>query len=176
MSERQRLFFALWPSDELREALVPLQQLKQECGGRAVPTDNVHITLNFLGNVDADTRDCLEQAASEITIPPFQLLLDRYGYWRRPRVMWLGCSDMPEPLLHLVDALNRAVEGCGLQPERRPYHAHMTLLRKAKQAPNEPAPELDWPVSEFVLVESVSIPGGVEYRVLRRWPLKDGDR
>ncbi len=171
MSDKQRLFFALWPSDALRESLTPLLKLKQECGGRAHPPTNLHITLNFLGMVDADTRDCLELAAGEIVSPPFVLTLDRFGYWPRPRVMWLGCSETPEPLAGLVSELNRVVEQCGLQPERRPYHPHLTLLRKAKQAPLVAAPELEWQVDDFVLVESASTPGGVEYRVLRRWPL-----
>lgn len=172
MSDRQRLFFALWPGDALRESLTPLLKLKRECGGRALQPANLHITLNFIGMVDADSRDCLEQAAGEIVSPPFELTLDRFGYWPRPRVMWLGCSEMPDPILQLVSELNRVVELCGLEPERRPYHPHLTLLRKAKQAPLAPAPELHWQVDDFVLVESASTPSGVEYRVLRSWPLR----
>ncbi len=175
MSDTQRLFFALWPDAELREAFVPLSKLKHECGGRAHPPGNLHITLHFLGGVDAETRDCLEQAAGEVVVPPFELTLDRFGYWPRPRVVWLGSNETPEPLSELVSELSRVVEQCGLQPERRPYHPHLTLLRKAKQAPAERAPELQWQVNEFVLAESASTPGGVEYRVLRRWPLQEDD-
>lgn len=171
MSERQRLFFALWPDDAMREALTPLLKLKQECGGRDHPPANLHITLNFLGAVDAETRDCLELAAANIVTPPFDLTLDRFGYWPRPRVMWLGSSEIPQPLADLVMALNRVVEQCGLQPERRPYHPHLTLLRKARQAPLGSPPELHWQAHDFVLAESVSTPAGVAYRVLRRWPL-----
>jgi 2'-5' RNA ligase len=178
MSERQRLFFALWPDEPLREAITPLLQLKRECGGRAHPPANIHITLNFLGGVEAATRDCLEQAAAGITLSPFELTLDRFGYWPRPRVMWLGCNDTPPPLGELVEALNRVVEQCGLQPEQRPYHPHLTLLRKAHQAPTVSPPELHWQINDFVLAQSLSTPAGVEYRVLRRWPLKPvtGDR
>lgn len=172
MSDKQRLFFALWPSEALRELLTPLLKLKRECGGRPPSPANLHITLNFLGMVDADTRDCLEQAAGEIQVPPFELALDRFGYWPRPRVMWLGCSETPPSLLGLVERLNRVVKQCGLQPEKRPFHTHLTLLRKAKQPPTVSAPDLSWQVNDFVLVESVTAPGGVEYRVLRRWPLR----
>ena len=171
MSSRQRLFFALWPDDELREALVPLRSLKHECGGRAHPPGNFHITLSFLGMVDGDTRECLELAAGEIVGTPFELVLDRFGYWPRPRVVWLGCSDTPEPLDDLVRQLNTVVAQCGLQPEKRPYQPHLTLLRKAKRAPLETAPIFNWSANSFVLAESVSTPGGVEYRVLRSWPL-----
>lgn len=172
MSERQRLFFALWPDEALREALTPLLRLKRECGGRAHPPSNLHITLNFLGMVDAAIRDCLERAADEIAVPPFELTLDRFGYWPRPKVMWLGCSKVPGPLQALVEGLNGAMRGCGLQPEGRPYHPHLTLLRKAQRAPTAEPPSLTWQADDFVLAESVSTPGGVEYRVLRRWPLR----
>ncbi len=171
MNERQRLFFALWPSGKMRESLIPLLKLKHECGGRPHPPGNLHITLNFLGMVDADTRDCLEQAAGDIIIPPFELTLNRFGYWPRPRVMWLGCNETPPAMIDLINGLNRVMEQCGLQPDSRPYHPHLTLLRKARRAPEQSAPELSWQAREFVLVESASTPGGVEYRVLRSWPL-----
>lgn len=171
MSERQRLFFALWPGGELREALAPLLTLHKECGGKPHPLANLHITLNFLGMVDSDTRDCMERAADEIVVPPFELTLNRFGYWPRPRVMWLGCNEVPEPLALLVQRLSDAMRGCGLTPEQRPYRPHLTLLRKAKRVPQGEPPEFHWQAKEFVLAESASTPGGVEYRVLRRWPL-----
>jgi 2'-5' RNA ligase len=172
MNEQQRLFFALWPDEALRETLTPLLRLRRECGGRAHPPANLHLTLNFLGGVATQTRDCLEQAADALVLPPFALTLDRFGYWPRPRVVWLGCSETPPPLVALVAALNGVAEGCGLEPERRPYHPHLTLLRKAHQAPVGAAPELPWQVNDFVLAQSLSTPEGVEYRVVRRWPLK----
>lgn len=171
MDDRQRLFFALWPDEALRRELTPLLKLYKECGGRAYSPGNLHITLSFLGSVDSSTRDCLVQAAGEITAPPFQLNLDRFGYWPRPRVVWLGCSEIPPTLTDLVERINRLVEQCGLQPERRPYQPHLTLLRKAQRGPAATAPNLAWEVDAFALVESVSTQQGVEYRVLRRWPL-----
>ena len=137
MSERQRLFFALWPDDALRQTITPLLKLHQQCGGRAHPPAHLHMTLNFLGGVEADTCDCLEQAAADIAIPRFELRLDRFGYWPRPRVMWLGCSETPAPLTELVSVLSEMVECCGLEQEHRPYQPHMTLLRKAQKAPAE---------------------------------------
>lgn len=176
MSERQRLFFALWPDEALCAALAPLLTLQRECGGRAYPPANLHLTLHFLGSVVAQTRDCLEQAADAIVLPPFAMTLDRFGYWPRPRVVWLGCGETPPPLTALVDAVNGVAEGCGLEPERRPYQPHLTLLRKARQMPLAEAPTLRWPVDAFVLAESLSTPAGVEYRVLRRWRLRGGEQ
>ncbi len=172
-AQRQRLFFALWPEDALRQRLrQETRAARESLGGRAVKADNWHVTLAFVGSVTAEVRDCLTSAAAALELPGFDLRLNRYGFWARPRVFWLGSDEVPEPLQALVDGLNHAFESCGLEPERRPYRVHMTLCRKVRHGSREPAPDILWPVHDFALVESVSTPDGVDYRVLQRWPLQ----
>ncbi|MGH8734638.1 MAG: hypothetical protein ACREVB_13210, partial [Burkholderiales bacterium] len=56
--------------------------------------------------------------------------------------------------------------------ERRPFAAHVTLIRKAHAAKSLPAlPALDWPVREFVLMRSTLSSAGSAYEVLGRFPL-----
>ena len=171
--ERQRLFFALWPDEALRSKLADYQPLLKGCGGRLVVLENLHITLAFLGSVDSTTRACLEDAADVIATPTFTLQMDELGFWRRPQVVWLSARETPPPLLALVAALKQAMIGCGLEPESRPFQAHLTLMRKAWRAPLElNPPAMDWPVADFALVASDIRSEGVRYEVLRRWPLK----
>ena len=170
----QRLFFALWPEPSLQSRLYKLGgQFHAGSGGKRVRADNLHITLAFLGSVDAQTRSCLEAKAGAILCPAFNLALDRAGFWPRPRVLWLGAEESPQPLQELVRGINRCIAECGLEPEKRPFHAHLTLLRKAKRGTQWDSPEpIQWPVDEFVLVESSTLPEGAEYRVIARWPLE----
>lgn len=169
--ETQRLFFALWPDDGLRSELKRLARQAGR-GGRPVSPDNFHITLAFLGCVTAPTRACLEHAADAIRLPPFTVSLDRIGYWARPRVVWLGAAETPEPLRFLVSQLNRGVEQCGLRPDSRPFQPHLTLLRKASRGPTRTeVPSLQWTVEQFALAESTTLASGAVYHVLRRWPL-----
>lgn len=157
----------------MRRQLADYKPLLQGCGGRPVLPGNLHITLAFLGSVDADTRRCMEQAADNITLPPFTLQLNELGFWRRPQVVWLGTDSTPPPLLALASALKQAMIGCGLEPESRPFQAHLTLMRKVRRAPEgEPPAGITWPVSDFALVVSDTLPEGVRYAVLRRWALK----
>ena len=45
-------------------------------------------------------------------------------------------------------------------------------MRKAMRGPTRPdIPPLAWRADSFVLVESLTLPEGVQYRVVRRWPL-----
>ena len=170
--ERQRLFFALWPDEGVRRQLAGYFALLEGCGGRLVAVENLHITLAFLGSVDGGTRQCLEQAADKIVTPPFTLQLDQLGFWRRPQVVWLGAEDTPAPLHALAAAMKRAMVSCDLEPDERPFQAHMTLMRKARRPPIRTSVDtLSWHIEDFALVLSDTRSGGVHYEVLRRWPL-----
>ena len=168
-----RYFFALWPPGELREELArKLREHSKRAGGRRVPPGNYHITLVYLGPVGEEPLACLRGAAGKLHGSPFVLSLDHGGWWRRPQVGWIGTAEVPEALKALQAALNGAVRACGLKGDERPYVPHLTVLRKLRRPFHlrlEPA--LEWPVRDFVLVESADVGGGVEYRVLERWPL-----
>jgi len=168
----QRLFFALWPDDRVRAGLDALVGGLPEHRGRLVHPQDRHITLVFLGDVSVDRRACVEEAARRVSAGPCELRIDQVGYWPRPRILWCGASQVPEPLLQLVSALQRELEACGFRPETRPYAPHVTLARKARKVPNYLLSEsISWPVRELVLVAS-SIDGPPpRYQVLRRWPL-----
>jgi len=171
--ETQRLFFALWPDAGLQhqfasvaQALLPTQSV------RRVRPENLHCTLVFLGAVNAEQRLCLEQAANEVHVPRFTLVLDRSGYFRKPQVAWLGSSRLPVELLELVAGLTHAAEVCGFPPEQRPYAVHLTVARKVARDPGRlPFLPVSWTVQRFALVESVSTPDGMGYRPLCFWEL-----
>jgi 2'-5' RNA ligase len=170
----QRLFFALWPEDALRQQLASrTQSLVQDVRGRPVAVENLHITLAFLGSVDAHQRACVERMADAVISPAFEFTLDHFGHWSRSRVLWFGAEETPEPLVLLVDTLTAGARECGLSLDSRPYRAHLTLMRKVSRAPEMmPVEPLSWPVSRFVLMRSVFQPHGVSYEVLREWPLR----
>ena len=57
------MFFAIRPEPELRERLFALGDDRLRAGGRRVVAENLHLTLVFLGSLDAALRQCLEQGA-----------------------------------------------------------------------------------------------------------------
>ena len=170
----QRLFFALWPDDAVRAQLRAAQDAMPRRGGRPVHVEDIHVTLAFLGQVDAQHRACMEAAAAGVRGAPFELVIDRQGYWPRPRVAWCAPAELPAALRGLVQCLNRALRPCGFEPERRPYSPHVTLFRDARAVPEGPLERpVRWPCRDFVLVATSPVPGGPRYRVLARWPLAD---
>lgn len=169
---RRRLFLALRPNEALRAQLDRrLRKMLPRGIGRRIPVDDLHITLVFIGQVSGDIRACIRRAAGEVQGRRFELVLDRIGHWRRPRILWLGPAHTPAELFALVGALRERVAECGIPPEDRPYQTHMTLARKVQRPPNLVVEPLVWPVDSFSLMESASASEGVRYRELAVWPL-----
>ena len=168
-----RLFIAVWPTPEVQRALGEIARGAQhECGGRAVPHSNIHLTLVFLGNLPRERIATLEAIAPKVQGHRFTLKVDRLEYWRHNRILWAGTRDIPEALQALVTRLQDALAGADFKFDRRPYVPHITLLRNVRQAPSEDrSPEVSWPVESFALMESAPRERGREYRDLRSWPL-----
>lgn len=171
--ETARLFFAVWPAPEVQRALGEVaRRARHECGGRAVPPSNIHLTLVFLGNLPRDRLAVLEAIAPKVQGHRFTLKVDRLEYWRHNRILWAGTRDTPEALQALVTRLQDALAGADFKFDRRPYVPHITLLRNARGAPvDNHLPAVEWPVEDFALVESAPRERGRVYQVLRSWPL-----
>lgn len=176
---RLRLFFALWPADPVRDALAAAAApLLEACRGRRVAKRNYHLTLAFLGGVPARRLDALRAAAATVHAAPFDMTLDRHGFWPGPRVAWLGCRQPPAAAAALALALWAALEPLGFRPDPRPFRPHLTVLRGCRACDwAGPVAPVAWPVEDFVLVKSgsdTSFPGP-HYEVLERWPLELGN-
>ena len=76
----RRLFFALWPDATARESLVRLQHELGDCG-RPVPTENLHLTLRFLGDTGEERAAAVTAAAAGVVFDPFDWQLNRLGFW-----------------------------------------------------------------------------------------------
>lgn len=171
--ETQRLFFALWPPIELSLELHQLAGSALRGGaGRRVFPENIHLTLAFLGSVDASFRACTEKAAMTIRATSFTLMLEQMGNWSKSGILWVGPHQTPPPLLQLVQELNAGLAVCGYEAEQRPYAAHLTLARKARlHADIHFMESRAWEVNRFHLVRSLTHADGARYEILRSWPL-----
>jgi 2'-5' RNA ligase len=166
-----RLFFALWPDAAATSALASMgQTLAARTGGKAVPDGKIHLTLVFLGNVDAAGLEHARRAAGAVREPAFEMVLDQAGSFRGARVAWAGCAAVPPALARLQASLARELRGRGFVLEDRPFAAHVTLARKIARplAPEAVAP-VKWRARELSLVRSE--PGTGRYRPEGAWDL-----
>jgi len=178
--ERIRAFFALEIPAEARRVVAGLaRELRSEPHGdnvRWVREENLHVTLRFLGDVDAGLVPALVTGAREETraLAPFTLALGGFS-WLGSRVAVLDVAPA-EPLEALAAALERAAVAAGLPPERRPFRSHLTLGRVRRR----PLPAVTsavtavaepFRVEEMVLFQSRLQRAGAQYTPLERIPL-----
>lgn len=156
-----RLFFACWPPAGTAQALAAwARAVQRECGGRAVPAQNIHLTLAFLGDADPAAARLL---GASIRMAPMRFALEEARFWAHNRILWAGPRETPPELAALARALG----------EKRELSAHITLLRKARPPRLlPPLPALEWPVTRFTLVNSTPGPEGPSYEVLERYDLQ----
>ena len=164
----QRLFLALWPDEGVqRQLLAQANQWVWPSGCVPYLPADWHVTLHFIGQVDADRVEGIAAGAA-VPFQPFELLLNQPGLWPHGLAVLLA-TDVPMPLRALYDRLGDALHRLDLPVETRPYLPHVTLARRAEAAipPTALAPVV-WSVRSFALVISTG-DKGQRYRVIRQY-------
>ena len=127
-----RLFTAIEIPDEVRDTLLDLQSGLP--GATWSPYENLHLTLRFIGEVPEPMTDEIEEALWSIRAPGFLLRLKGVGKFggegqRAPARLVYAGVEHDDGLTRLQAKIERALQGIGLEPERRKYHPHVTLAR-----------------------------------------------
>ena len=164
-----RLFYALWPDIKVREQVKTISN-QLNCG-KIVPSENLHLTLVFLGQVNEDKKNSLVMGTNEIVGKKFLLELTRFGSFRRSGIFWVAPSIIPGELINLVNKLTELAVSNQIFVDVRPYRPHVTLARSTRERVSPNSVSISWPVTKFSLIESKTLPGGAEYQVLQSWPL-----
>lgn len=176
MADTLRLFFALKPSAATLKAIERLRNtLPQPEPSRTVPLGNTHLTLAFLGDTPRPLIDELKTQAALIQAPKTSLVLDSLGWFRRSQVLWLGPSEIPEPVALLAGELRQLSGDLGLHQESREFRPHVTLYRKVRHRPPWPehiSPPITLSCENYGLYASLSQHGRTHYLQLGQWPLQ----
>lgn len=183
-----RLFVALdlpdWHRSRLARRLAEVEPSLPPA--RWMREENLHLTLAFLGNTEADRVPGLAAALfpAFAAVPRFEAALDGAGTFppQRPaRVAWIGLQAGPELAALQGNVARSAADALGTEPEGRPFHAHVTVARPRRSwnrgacetfaRASEGLPTEPFTVEEGVLYRSELGPGGSRYSVVQRFPL-----
>jgi len=134
-----------------------LARLQQPMRGRLIPLEKLHLTMAFLGPQPAEALPVLLGILEGMPSPPLRLVVDCYGYFKRPQIAWAGVSEVPAALLDLQAGLMERLEAAGFSTATHgKFKPHITLAREAKEAPAEFSGEpVVWEVAGLSLVESL---------------------
>ncbi|GAB2923101.1 RNA 2',3'-cyclic phosphodiesterase [Rheinheimera gaetbuli] len=166
----QRLFFSLKFSAGQQQQLLPYQQqaLNVCPGAKAVASENLHLTLFFLGLTDSVQQQRLISAAGQIKLAPFSITLDTLSCFIKPKILYLAPSQLPDALLQLQLQVAECCKAEGFSDMHDKYRPHITLARQALCAGQfqQPVTPLTLHISEFALYQSAQFNGHLQYRPL----------
>jgi len=153
---------------------------------RWVPTENLHVTLKFLGPVaetkitsvtDALAKSLSGQATLSVAVKGLGVFPNLEG----ARILWAGLSS--GTLRPLVERIENGLEPLGFEKEQRPFRAHLTLgrWRFPEQDPSCIRLALEgrnndhfgeFTVNDVNLLQSTLHPKGAVYSVLKSFQLE----
>jgi len=147
----------------------------------------MHVTLKFIGHVDAEKLDSIIAALAEVrSDAPVEMRFHGVGFFpteRRPRVFWCGIEASPN-LAEIASGVDGAVVPLKIPAENRKFVPHLTLARF--DSPHglskllEAAAELQsfdlgaTRETEFHLFESILRKSGAEYARLKSFAFVKG--
>jgi 2'-5' RNA ligase len=179
-----RSFLALEVPDPVTEYLrgVIERLAKMTHGVKWVKKEGIHITLEFLGEIEEETAAKLHQALLPIGSQFSRFMvslkeLDAFPSRRRARVVVVKLGKGEEEMKALFREVEERLEGFDFKREAREFTAHITIGRMRMPAPfpNGDAPAIEgmeFPLDALVLFKSTLTPAGALYTPI--WQIKLG--
>ena len=178
-----RLFVALpLPTDQC-------QRLRTLCGGvrdaRWTEEANLHMTLQFIGEVREPEVDEIAAALSLVEAESFDLTLSGVGHFgshRKIRSLWAGIISSPA-LYRLQKRIENVLIRKGIAPDTRKFSPHITLARLKNSTPLHVRDWLEvnsyfrgpsFNVDSFTLFNSYRARTGAIYSPLENFLLRHG--
>ncbi len=178
-----RLFIAAIIPEKVKKEILS-QKLQKKFGEnlRWVPSQNIHLTLIFLGQSSEKDlkkiKNILKETVNKISSPLF-LTLNKVSLGpnkKRPRLAWVEGTANEELLNFVKNLKNNLSKENIFFDQKYSFRPHITLARsKGKELWNKNLEEkmnLTFPIKEIALMESKLKKEGAEYKILESTFLK----
>ena len=178
MEKRHRIFIAINLPADIKKQLFLYSEKWPELPAKWTSKDNLHITLEFLGDLtDVEIGDAC-QIVGEVAKRhgPFSINLNKvvYGPPKKnpPRLVWVN-GEKSEELADLKEDLQEALlEKVAFKPEGKNFITHITLARilemEFRNFDLEERPEINEDIDLVFSVESIEV---VESELKRGGPV-----
>jgi 2'-5' RNA ligase len=183
-----RTFIAIEISTEVKSAVAAVQNelSRAEADIAWINSEDIHLTLKFLGEIDKQQFTAIQEACVETAtrFHPFTLSIRGTGVFpnpRHPRVLWVGLAGETETLEDLQEQLDERMASIGFEPEEKDFRPHLTIGRLKSnrnvkdllaRADAYSLPNLSFEVGEIVLMKSDLSPAGARYSELAKVKMK----
>lgn len=165
-----------------REAISYLEQLdlqikkKNLFAGKFTDSENLHLTLKFLGEIEASKLDEVKKKLKEIKFSEFEASLGEIGVFINSynSILWIKLNG--KDIWNLQKLIDEKLQGL-FEPEKR-FMSHITLVRMKKihdkteflnYVKNLKTKKIKFKVNEFIFKKSELKPEGPVYTDIERY-------
>lgn len=131
-----RAFVAVEISD--KEVINSITKFQSEINIKAKPVEsqNLHFTLQFLGEISEEVSQKIKQALKTIEFSTFKINFKGIGAFPKikfPRVIWIGTDDVGgNALIDLAKKVENVLLPLGFTSDK-PFKSHITIFRIKKK-------------------------------------------
>lgn len=189
MLKRHRIFVAINLPYEVERALAEIEKKWPDLPARWTDTENIHITLEFLGDMTEVELGEVCMVVKEVAArhEAFAITLREVLYGppgkMPPRMVWVEGEKSKELSTLKKDLQESLLEKVRFQPEHRAFSPHITLARikefefRAIEPEERPQIQenldLNFSVESIEVMESVLTKGGPKYTMIESFPLNN---
>jgi len=180
---KQRIFIAINLPEEFKQEIITVQKklMKFDWPVRWTSIDNLHITLRFIGLINNNEIDRVNQIVDEAIkgIKPLIVGINNFIAFpslKMPRIICLNVEEN-DVLYNLQATIAGAIEEQGIgESERHPFTGHITLGRLGMVNANFRALtkiefKSEFKVKSVEVMQSVLKPQGSEYSTMNSFNL-----
>lgn len=180
---RRRIFIAINLPEDLKEEIIAVQRKlkKFDWPVRWIVTDNIHLTLRFLGSITnqeiEQVKSIVQQATNKAR--PFSLQINNFIAFpnlKMPRVICLNVEEN-KVLFNLQADIASPIEEQGIgESERHPFSGHITIGRVGMVSANFRALtkiefKSSFEMKSVEITESILKPEGPQYIIRKSFKL-----
>jgi len=130
-----RVFIGFFTTPSLVEKTANLRkEMATYVQGKWTLPQNLHITLQFIGNIERDILPELLKNTQELArkFKRFRIRYKGLGVFphiRKPRILWVGIDFGAQNLKDLAQAVVSANAKLNIKADTKPFHPHVTICR-----------------------------------------------
>jgi 2'-5' RNA ligase len=135
MDEKIRSFIAIEINDAtIKASIMRFQKamLTLDVDLKPVNTENIHLTLRFLGDLTPTMIEKIAEELKNIRFPPFEIEFRDVGVFPNQnhiKIIWIGITKGFTELIDLNNQLTAKLVNIGFLPETRKFKPHLTVAR-----------------------------------------------
>lgn len=116
------------------DKIAEIQNLLNKTGANLnlVRSQNIHVTIRFLGNIQPLMVEKIFDAMKEIQFTPFDIKINGVGafpHLQHLRVIWVGMTEGADEMRNVFSQLEPRLRKLGFAADRKGFSPHLTIAR-----------------------------------------------